>query len=143
MKWHQSLSTTKSLPNLINSNNWKVIFLPFLESSGTAFVFENSYNMAAESLKNEEHKSITRHFQDHFLKSFSQCFDENASRTIKVFCHGIFYQINLIIKLFLKKYYFVLSGDCWNNNLMFRFNENVNNYWFWRKRNNFNSKFYL
>lgn len=69
-----------------------------LQSTNTLNIFVNSYTKAIDSLKNEDHKNIARHFKSYVSECFSHCFDEKASDRFGVICHGIqfFYPFHFI-----------------------------------------------
>lgn len=75
-----------------------------LKTENMSGMFANVLEYAIQLLKSEDHKTIIRHVKSNITRYSEDCFDDKASDRFGVLCHG----------------------DCWNNNMLYRFNEQVN-----------------
>lgn len=62
----------------------------FLKSKNTLAMLENSFEKAAASLKNPDHKKVALHIKSNLMQYLSHCFSETAAEHVGVFCHGNF-----------------------------------------------------
>lgn len=60
-----------------------------IKSKNMADMFSGSYTRAAESLKQEDHKQIVRHFNNDVPKIFSELLEKSVSGRVGVICHGM------------------------------------------------------
>lgn len=61
-----------------------------LKSQHIVNMIQDSYEQAINALRNPNHKSILRHFQNNIRQSILHCFDEKAIDRFGVLCHGTF-----------------------------------------------------
>lgn len=68
----------------------KHYLLTALQSTNMLDLFGKGYDIAAQTLTNEDHKHIVRQFKRNIFQKFSDCFDEETSNRFGVLCHGTF-----------------------------------------------------
>lgn len=98
--------------------------------------FENAFDRAIDSLKNEEHKNIMRHVKGHFLLYSMDCFDAKCSDSFKVVGHGkqtSFHVtfVELISFNFMNNFMICIAGDFWHDNILYRLNQSVSKSYSW------------
>lgn len=104
------------------------IFREAFQTEKTRDMFINVLDYAILMLKNEEHKSIMIHVKNNITRYAENCFDDRASDRFGVLCHGLrftqFFDLQFCYLHSIELIQF--SGDCWNNNMLYRLNEQVN-----------------
>lgn len=101
------------------------IFRVSCQSKNVLDMYHVSYDRAINSLKSEDHQNIMRHIKTNLLAYMEDCLGAKAAEPFGVLNHGI---CNILIQvLFFSSIYDLLniSGDCWNNNFLYRFNDQV------------------
>lgn len=83
--------------------NLNDVLIKFAESGNKMEFFKNCYDRAIEALEDEEHKEIFREIKKDIPGYIESCLNKKAADRFGVVAHG----------------------DCWNNNLMFRANQEV------------------
>lgn len=85
--------------------------LEMLRSEKMKKMVASTYNSIANLLKKDEHKIIARYLWKNIDRCLEEFYEGGANRGFGALCHG----------------------DCWTNNIMYRFNEQVkncnSNYW--------------
>lgn len=77
--------------------------LKMLQSEKMKKMLAETLESTVSSLKKDEHKNIARHLVQNIDSCLKEFYEGGANRGFGALCHG----------------------DCWNNNLMYRFNEQV------------------
>lgn len=80
------------------------VFREGLQRENIIGMFANVLEYAIQLLENEDHKTIMRHIKSNIVGYSEDCFDDKMSERFGILCHG----------------------DFWNNNMLYRFNEQVN-----------------
>lgn len=63
------------------------------QSTSMQAVFQNAFDHAIDSLKNENHKNIVRHVKSNFQQYSMDCFDAKCSDRFKVVGHGKYFSL--------------------------------------------------
>lgn len=87
------------------------ILIKFVANSNIRGVFDGCFERAKSSLHDDHHKEIISKLQVNLEDYIFSCLDESVCADFAVIAHG----------------------DLWNNNIMYRFNENVSTYFVFRK----------
>lgn len=66
------------------------IFRLFFESKNMRDMFKGTYEQAAASLKNQDHKTIMIHLKENFLNYFDSYLNEKSATYSGVICHGTY-----------------------------------------------------
>lgn len=66
----------------------KHYLLTALQSTNMLDLFGKGYDIAIQTLTNEDHKDIVRQFRSNIFQHFSDCFEEEMSDRFGVLCHG-------------------------------------------------------
>lgn len=99
------------------------IFIVCCQSDKLRAMFHGFYDRAINSLRSEDHKNIMRHIKANLLTYMTDVLSEQAAEPFGVLSHGICHEIQCFQPFTYHQFY--ISGDCWNNNYLYRFNEQV------------------
>lgn len=80
------------------------ILIKFFESENMKTMLDGAFDRAIKALRDPEHKKIYVDLKANTLKHFKLCLNDKLSEKFGVITHG----------------------DCWNNNILYRFSKNVN-----------------
>lgn len=79
------------------------VFTEIIKIGKLDIFMDQAIDRAAEVITNDAHKKIMQEFKKTYLKMLDDCFTEEATDRFGIISHG----------------------DCWNNNFLYQYNENV------------------
>lgn len=96
------------------------------ETESIRDMFSGIFDNTIKSLKKEQHKDIMRNLKTNMVKYVETCLNEERTDGLAVLCHGKFQSFHIdTLEKTKVRISLNLSGDLWNNNILYRFNNEV------------------